>query len=43
MQKLVLEKKGKLTLVEANAPEPTANQEVVTVELAGIGGSEYWV
>jgi len=41
MQKLVLEKKGSLALVDEAVPEPGSNEEIVCVELAGIGGSEY--
>jgi len=41
VKKLVLEKKETLTLVELALPEPDADHEIVEVELAGIGGSEY--
>ena len=41
MKKLVLERQGVLTLVDAPPPVATTDEEVINVELAGLGGSEY--
>lgn len=41
MKKLVLEGKSVLRLIDTKPPVPRKGEEIVTVELAGIGGSEY--
>ena len=41
MKKLVLEGQGVLKLIDAPTPVATIDQEVINVELAGLGGSEY--